>query len=57
MILNGIFWTCGLEKSIKADSDVSFVGKYRPSRFSMGGHVKGVKPSDLSDINSPVMPK
>ena len=56
MIVNGIFWATGDEANIKADNDVSFVGKYEPSTFKMGGHVKGVKPADLQDMDSPIMP-
>ena len=57
MIVNGIFWAVGDEAKIKADNNITFVGKYQPSTFSFGGHVKGVKPADLADINSPIMPK
>ncbi len=57
MLINGIFWAAGMEKEIKAESNISFVGKYQPTTFNMGGHVKGVKPADLADINSPIMPK
>ena len=57
MLVNGIFWAAGLEKDIKADSKISFVGPYQPSKFSFDGHVKGVKPTDLQDTNSPIMPK
>ena len=57
MLINGIFWAAGLEKEIKADGNISFVGKYQPCKFSFNGHVKGVKPSDLADMNSPIMPK
>ncbi|MGJ8696893.1 MAG: PVC-type heme-binding CxxCH protein [Verrucomicrobiaceae bacterium] len=57
LILNGIYWAVGMEGEIKADSKIDFVGAYQPSRFSFGGEVKGVKPSDLADINSPIMPK
>lgn len=57
LIINGIFWAAGLEKDIKADAKVDFVGDYNPSSFSFGGEVKGIKPSDLADINSPIMPK
>lgn len=57
MLVNGIFWAVGKDADIKADNNVSFVGKYQPTTFRMGGHVKGVKPSDLADINSPIMPK
>lgn len=57
LILNGIFWAVGLEKEIKADAKIDFVGAYNPNRFGFGGEVKKVKPSDLADINSPIMPK
>lgn len=57
LIINGIFWATGLEKEIKPDAKIDFVGKYNPTRFGFGGEVKGVKPSDLADINSPIMPK
>ena len=57
LLINGIYWAAGMEKDIKADSNIDFVGKYEPSTFSFGGEVKGVKPSDLADINSPIMPK
>ncbi|MEZ7958009.1 MAG: ThuA domain-containing protein [Rubritalea sp.] len=56
MIVNGIFWAAGDEAMIKAKNEVSFVGKYQPTTFSFAGHVKGVKPEDLQDINSPIMP-
>lgn len=57
MMVNGIFWAVGDEGSIKADNDISFVGKYQPSTFKNGGHVKGVKPADLQDMDSAIMPK
>jgi hypothetical protein len=57
MILNGVLWAIGLEKEIKADLDISFVGPFNPSSFSFNGHVKKVKPSDLAGWDSPIMPK
>lgn len=57
LILNGIYWAAGMEKQIKADSKIDFVGAYQPSTFNFGGEVKGVKPVDLADVNSPIMPK
>ena len=52
MVINGIFWSVGLEDKIKADNKVDLVGPYHPTTFRMGGHVKGVKPQDLADYNS-----
>ena len=57
LILNGIYWAAGLENSIQADSNVSFVGPYKPTTFKNMGYVRGVKPADLAGFNSPIMPK
>ena len=57
LIVNGIFWAVGLEDQIKADAKIDFVCAYNPTTFSFGGEVKNVKPADLADINSPLMPK
>jgi hypothetical protein len=35
-----------MEKQIRAKSDVSLVGDYRPTRFGFGTFVKGKKPED-----------
>lgn len=56
LIINGIFWAAGLEEEIKPDAKIDFVGSYNPTRFGFAGEVKGVKPADLADINSPIMP-
>ena len=57
MAVNACLWAAGLEKSIRPLSDVSFAGPYQPSTFSFGGHVKGVKPADLTGWGTPIMPK
>jgi type 1 glutamine amidotransferase len=57
MILNGVLWAIGMEKEIKADLDISFVGPFNPSNFSFNGHAKKIKPSDLAGWESPIMPK
>lgn len=57
LLVNGIFWAAGDEAKIKAENDINFVGTYQPTTFKFDGHVKGVKPADLQDINSPIMPK
>jgi hypothetical protein len=46
LLVNGCYWGLGLEKQITADSDVSYVGNYKPTRFGFGAFVKGIKPSD-----------
>ncbi len=57
LLVNGVYWALGLEAQIKPDSTVDFVGEFNPSRFAFDGEVKGVKPADLADMNSPIMPK
>lgn len=57
LILNGVLWAIGMEKAIKADLDISFVGPFNPSKFSFKGEAKNVKPSDLAGWESPIMPK
>jgi type 1 glutamine amidotransferase len=56
MVINACLWSAGLEASIRADNDISFVGPYRPSAFAFGGHVKGVRPADLAGWDSPIPP-
>lgn len=56
LILNGILWAVGMEKEIKPDLDISFVGPYQPRNFSFNGEAKGVKPEDLAGFDSPIMP-
>lgn len=56
LIVNGIFWAVGLEKEIKPDLGISFVGPYKPGTFSFGGYARQVKPADLAGWDSPIMP-
>jgi hypothetical protein len=57
LILNGTLWAMGMEKQIKPDLNIAFVGPFQPNTFSFGGHAKKVKPSDLAGWESPIMPK
>lgn len=57
MILNGTLWAMGMEKDIKPDMDISFVGPFQPRKFSFKGEAKKVKPSDLAGWESPIMPE
>jgi hypothetical protein len=54
MAVNAMFWAAGMESSIRPDSDISFVGPYKPTTFSFGGFVKETKPSDLAGWTSPI---
>lgn len=54
MIINGIYWSMGLEDQIKADSSIGFVGPYEPNTFGQRLEAKGVKPSDYDGFTSPI---
>jgi hypothetical protein len=56
-VINGVFWTMGLEKHIKADMNVAFVGPYNPVTFSFGGYRKNIKPLDLKGYDTPILGK
>ncbi len=45
-VVNACFYSTGLEKQIKPDLDVNYVGDYKPSAFGFGKFKKGIKPSD-----------
>ena len=57
MAVNACLWAAGLEKSIDAGGDIGLVGPFHPSTFSFGGHVKGVKPSDMAGWDTPIPPR
>jgi hypothetical protein len=54
MLVNAALWSAGLESSIQPTNDVSLVGPYKPSGYSFGGFVKGVRPSDYAGWDSPI---
>lgn len=56
MMINGCLWAASMEEQIKPDLTIDFVGPYQPVTFSFGGHRKGVKPSDLEEWTSPILP-
>jgi hypothetical protein len=56
MLINGILWANGLEEKIAPDLEIGFVGPYKPNPFQGGGCVRNVKPSDLAEFESPIMP-
>ncbi len=57
LAVNGILWAGGLERSIRPDGPIGFVGPFQPTTYNFNGHVKGVKPADLAGWDSPIMPK
>ncbi|MCK0157020.1 ThuA domain-containing protein [Cellulophaga sp. F20128] len=56
MLINACFWGVGMETEIKNNNNIDFVGEYLPTTFNFKGYKKNVKPSDLSDWNSLIMP-
>jgi type 1 glutamine amidotransferase len=56
MLINSTFWALGMEKDIKEDNNIEFVGPYKPTTFNFDGYKAGVKPADLADWNSLIMP-
>ncbi len=55
MMINACIWAAGLETGIEPDLNVDFVGAYQPSTFRFGGHRRGIKPTDLTGLNVPIM--
>jgi type 1 glutamine amidotransferase len=49
MIVNACLWAVGLDGAIPEKTNVDLVGTFKPSPFKFGGHVKGIKPSDLAE--------
>ena len=49
-------WAIGLEDKIAEDLAIDFVGPYQPTTFSFGGHRKNVKPADIADWDTPILP-
>lgn len=57
LLINACFWAAGLEKGIKADLNVSFVGPYNPTWGRGGGRRKaGTKPEDMAGWETPIVP-
>jgi putative membrane-bound dehydrogenase-like protein len=54
MLVNGVYWSVGLEDQIRADAPIGFVGAYKPNTFRSGGHAKGVKPEVYAGFESPI---
>ncbi len=46
LLVNACYWAMGMEDKIPDKSKVDFVGEYNPNRIGMGGHKKGLQPSD-----------
>jgi hypothetical protein len=54
LIVNGIFWSLGLEDAIKADLNIAFVGAAKPNTFGGGAYARGIKPEMYAGFESPI---
>ena len=54
MLVNGCFWTLGMESAIKADLKIDFVGPFKPNTFGNGSYAKGIKPEMYAGFESPI---
>ena len=48
LLVNACYWAVGLEAKIPAQSNVDYVGDYKPGFFGFGKFKKDVKPADLN---------
>lgn len=46
LFVNACYWCLGMEDKVPAESKVDLVGEYDPNPIGVGGHKKGLKPSD-----------
>ncbi len=54
LLVNGMFWAVGLEKEIKPDLNISFVGPFKPNTFGDQKHAVGIKPEMYAGWDSPI---
>jgi putative membrane-bound dehydrogenase-like protein len=54
MMVNGCFWALNMEGLIKPDSNIAFVGPFKPTTFGNQGHVRGIKPEMYAGFESPI---
>lgn len=54
MIINAIYWSVGMEDQIEADSNIDFVGPYKPNTFRGNANAPGIKPEEYNGFTSPI---
>lgn len=54
LLVNGIFWTLGLEDKITPDLNIAFVGPFKPNTFGGGAYARGIKPEMYAGWDSPI---
>jgi hypothetical protein len=45
MTVNSVYWALGMADKIPDESNVDYVGEYKPTMFGFGTYTKGLKPS------------
>jgi len=48
LLVNAAYWCLALESSVRADADVSLVGRFEPTPFGFGGFKRGLRPSEFA---------
>ena len=46
LLINASYWAVGLEKKIKAGSNVDYVGEFKPTFYGFNEYKRGMKPAD-----------
>ena len=54
LLVNGIFWTLGLEDAIKPNLNIAFVGAAKPNTFGGGAYARGIKSEMYAGFESPI---
>ena len=54
MLVNGCYWTLGMEASIKPDANIAFVGTFKPNTFGGGAFARGIKPEMYAGFETPI---
>lgn len=54
LIINGIYWSMGLEDQIDAASNIAFIGPYEPNTFGQRREAKAVRPIDYEGLATPI---
>ena len=54
MIVNGIFWSLGMEDAIKPDLQIALVGAAKPNTFGGGAYARAIRPEMYAGFESPI---
>ena len=54
LLVNGMFWSMGMEDAIKADANIAIVGPFKPNTFGNQWHARGIKPEAYAGFESQI---